>query len=87
MSFDFSWYKTNGLAAVQAAAHTALACLGVSAVDVLHLDYIQIGSLSAGAFLVSVLGSVVAYRMPGQSGQLLSVHSRVADADEARSRR
>lgn len=86
MSLDLSWFKTTGLGAVQAAAHTALAGLGVSAVDVLHLDWEQIGSLSVGAALVSFLGSVVAYKLPNGPAQVVSAAAAltVADADEAR---
>lgn len=44
--------------AVKTAAQTAVALVGAGAVDVLAVDWQQVGSVSAGAALVSVLTSV-----------------------------
>lgn len=64
MSLDLRWLKVTALGAAQSAAHAALAVLGGNVTDVLHLNWEQILGVGAGAALVSLLGSVVAYQLP-----------------------
>ncbi|KMV23327.1 holin [Mycobacterium heckeshornense] len=63
---DFTWFKSAGLAAVQNFAHAILAVFGGNAVDVLHVNWVDTLSIGAGAALISVLTSIVSYKIAGQ---------------------
>lgn len=78
MSINLNWFKYTGLAAVQSAAHAMLGVLGGNALDVWHLNYQSVGGIGLGAALVSVLGSVVAYKLP--EGNATAAVSTAADA-------
>jgi Putative lactococcus lactis phage r1t holin len=85
MSFDWSWFKNTGLTSAQSAAHALLGVVGGNAVDLWHFDYKQALGLSAGAAVVSLLGAVVAYKVPSNSGQSpaqqLSAHAPVVNPE------
>lgn len=78
MSIDLNWFKYTGLAAVQSASHAVLGVLGGNALDVWHLNYHSVFGIGLGAALVSVLGAVVAYKLP--DGKATAVVSTAADA-------
>lgn len=65
MSFDFTWFKTTGLAAAQHAASAVLTALTGNAINVWDLDLGELSGLGLGAALVAVLGSIATYRIPG----------------------
>lgn len=60
---DFSWFKYTALQAVQNFAHAILAVFGGNAVDVLHVNWVDTLSIGAGAALISVLTSIVSYKI------------------------
>lgn len=78
MSLDLNWFKYTGLGAVQSAAHAILGALGGNVLDVWHLNYQSVAGIGLGAALVSVLGAVVAYKLP--EGTATASVSTAADA-------
>lgn len=79
MSVNLSWFKYTGLAAVQSAAHSVLGIVGGDALNVWHLDYQVAAGIGLGAALVSVLGSIGAYKLPdGKATDAISVSTSAA---------
>lgn len=62
--YTLTWLKDAAERALSTAAQSALATIGVSSVDVLHLDWRAVLSIAGGAALVSVLKSVVVGAAP-----------------------
>jgi hypothetical protein len=56
--FTGRFWRHTAERAAKTAAQTAVALVGAGAVDVLTVDWQQVGSVSAGAAIVSVLTSV-----------------------------
>lgn len=78
MSFDFSWLKATGLKAAQHAASSVLTALTGNAINVWSLDWLDLSGLGLGAAVVSVLGSVVAYKLPGSAVEEVSTGKHAA---------
>ena len=62
--YTLTWLKDAAERALSTAAQSALATIGVSAVDLLHLDWRAVASISGGAALVSVLKSLAVCAAP-----------------------
>lgn len=62
--YTITWLKDAAERALSTAAQSALATIGVSAVDVLHLDWRSVASIATGAALVSVLKSLAVGAAP-----------------------
>lgn len=62
--FTLTWLKDAAERALSTAAQTVLASIGVTAVDVVHLNWGAIASLAGGAALISILKSLVVGATP-----------------------
>lgn len=70
--FTLEFWKAALERAIKTFAQTLVVLLGANAVDVLHLDWIPLLSLSVGAALVSVLTSIASGKFSGQPGPSLT---------------
>lgn len=58
MSYWEKWAKAAGIRALRTAAQAILVLTGTDAVNILTLDWVQIGGIAAGMAFVSLLTSV-----------------------------
>ena len=58
MSYWTKWAKAAGIRALRTAAQAILVLTGTDAVNLLTLDWVQIGGVAAGMAFVSLLTSV-----------------------------
>lgn len=58
MSYWAKWAKAAGIRALRTAAQAILVLTGTDAVNLLTLDWVQIGGVAAGMAFVSLLTSV-----------------------------
>lgn len=58
MSYWTKWAKAAGIRALRTAAQAILVLTGTDAVNILTLDWMQIGGIAAGMAFVSLLTSV-----------------------------
>ncbi|AGT12139.1 membrane protein [Mycobacterium phage Jabbawokkie] len=63
--YTITWLKDTAERAISTAAEAVLASVGISAVDLFHLDWKATLSIAGGAALVSVLKSLVVGAAPG----------------------
>lgn len=56
-----AYWAYAGERAIKTVAQTALATLGVGAVDIIEVDWVNVGSVSALAGIMSLLTSVLQY--------------------------
>lgn len=54
-----AWFKAAGIRAIKTAAEAVLVLTGTSAVNVLTLNWVEIGGVALGMALVSILLSIV----------------------------
>jgi hypothetical protein len=58
MSYFAKWARAAGIRALRTAAQAVLVLTGTDAVNILALDWAQIGGIAAGMAFVSVLTSI-----------------------------
>lgn len=58
MSYWAKWARAAGIRALRTAAQAILVLTGTDAVNILTLDWVQIGGIAAGMAFVSLLTSV-----------------------------
>jgi uncharacterized membrane protein YfcA len=71
VAVDLTWPKITALTVIQSAAGTALSSLGNGAFDVINADWKTVASLSAGSAIATLLGLIVAYRIPNRTASAL----------------